>query len=313
MKTALLCFACLPLGMVGGLLMSGSQVVDRELAGGSVAKSDPHPQSGDSQSSSARSQKALPGYGDISGQILFDGEAPVPKVLFKQDDGRVKDAEICAAHDMKANDLLVDPKTKGIANVFVYIYPRNIKRQGIKIHPDERQTPTVPLVVNVVNCRFTPHAVVARTGQKVVVKSADTCSHHPHPYLLRNVGFGGIVGPGRGDGGEIMEREFGVAETLPMPVTCDIHPWMKAYWLVVDHPYAAVTDKEGRFKIGNLPVGEIEFRIWHEIPGYIVREYVVTVAEGQTRLAPVKVSASRFLRSLSATSGAPLTRSSRVR
>jgi hypothetical protein len=71
---------------------------------------------------------------------------------------------------------------------------------------------------------------------------------------------------------------------------------MKAYWLIIDHPYATVTDKEGRFTIEKLPVGEIEFRIWHEVLGYIDREYVVTVGEGQTKLDPVRVPASRFQR-----------------
>lgn len=29
----------------------------------------------------------------------------------------------------------------------------------------------------------------------------------------------------------------------------------------------AVTDKEGRFTIENLPLGKHEFRLWHELPG----------------------------------------------
>ena len=38
-----------------------------------------------------------------------------------------------------------------------------------------------------------------------------------------------------------------------MEVTCDFHPWMKVYWLILDHPYAALTDKDGRFHIENMP------------------------------------------------------------
>jgi hypothetical protein len=54
---------------------------------------------------------------------------------------------------------------------------------------------------------------------------------------------------------------------------------MSAYWLVLDHPYGAVTaatvpkkkgePEIGTFKIEKLPYGDYEFRVWHEGPGYV--------------------------------------------
>ena len=58
-------------------------------------------------------------------------------------------------------------------------------------------------------------------------------------------------------------------EFLPMQVKCDIHAWMKAYWLVLDHPYMAITDKNGKFNIEKIPEGEHEFIVWHERIGYL--------------------------------------------
>ena len=55
---------------------------------------------------------------------------------------------------------------------------------------------------------------------------------------------------------------------------------MRAYWLIIDHPYAALTDKDGKFQIDNLPVGEHNFRIWHERIGDIKKEYKVSVTAG---------------------------------
>ena len=48
------------------------------------------------------------------------------------------------------------------------------------------------------------------------------------------------------------------AERLPVQIGCDIHNWMRAYWVVVDHPYAAVTDKDGHYRILELPPGEYQ-------------------------------------------------------
>jgi hypothetical protein len=39
---------------------------------------------------------------------------------------------------------------------------------------------------------------------------------------------------------------------------------MKAYHFPIDHPYVAVTDKDGHFKIEGLPAGKHLFNVWHE-------------------------------------------------
>ena len=68
-----------------------------------------------------------------------------------------------------------------------------------------------------------------------------------------------------------------------------------AYWLVLDHPYAAATDAKGNFTIKNLPVGDHEFRVWHERAGYLDRKYKVTVAAGDNpALAPIQVDPAQL-------------------
>ncbi len=234
------------------------------------------------------------GYGDISGQILFDGDVPELKLAVKAGDPTFKDSAICAAVDLKAEELLVDPKTKGVANVFVYIYYKNIERKGIKIHPEAAKIKESEkeIVFDQKNCRFIPHVMVVRNGQSVRIKSADNCAHNTRLTCLENDEFNSIIA-GNDRKGVLLDH-LTAPEFLPMPVECNIHPWMKAHWLIIDHPYATVTDKDGRFTIEKLPVGDIEFRIWHERNGYIDRKYVVTVKEGKTQLEPVQVPAKWF-------------------
>lgn len=47
-------------------------------------------------------------------------------------------------------------------------------------------------------------------------------------------------------------------------VFCDIHSHMSAYILVFSHPYFAVTDEQGRYRIDNLPSGTYNVVAWNE-------------------------------------------------
>jgi hypothetical protein len=52
------------------------------------------------------------------------------------------------------------------------------------------------------------------------------------------------------------------------------HPWVLGYVHSFAHPYFAVTDAEGRFRIAGVPPGQYTIRTWHEgvraVPGETV-------------------------------------------
>ncbi len=95
------------------------------------------------------------------------------------------------------------------------------------------------------------------------------------------------------------------AESIPLPVNCNIHPWMQAHVLVQDHPYMAASAEDGTFEIANVPAGKHEFQLWHEAVGYLKNakykggaadrrgRAALTIAAGQTLdLGDIKVPAS---------------------
>ena len=52
---------------------------------------------------------------------------------------------------------------------------------------------------------------------------------------------------------------------MPTMVTCNIHPWMKAYAVFRKDGYVAVSAADGTFTIPDLPAGELlEMQVWHE-------------------------------------------------
>lgn len=234
------------------------------------------------------------GYGSVTGQFVLDGDVPEPTLLIKKGDTQVKDAAVCAAQDVASQTLVVDPESKGIANIFVYIYPTQAR--GMKIHPDLEESKEKSVVFDQKGCKFIPHAMLVRTDQTIVVKSDDNCAHNTHTNTFANPPVNFIVPANDREGFEIQAK---TSERLPSKVQCDIHNWMSAWWLILDHPYAAVTDEEGRFTIEKLPAGEHEFRVWHERSGWIgagaKRGFIVEVEPDQTAdIGMVKVPLSNL-------------------
>lgn len=222
------------------------------------------------------SARAEDGYGDLTGQFVLDGAIPKPALLHKKGDPTVKDGAVCAADDVFGDDLVVDEATKGIANVFVYLTAKDGK--AVKLHPSLKESAVKELVFDQKGCVFTPHAMFIRADQQVIVKSDDAIAHNTHTYTVKNDAVNFLVPPKERKGIPI---KFTDSETVPMPVKCDIHPWMRARWLILEHPFAAVTDSKGKFKIEKLPEGDYKFRVWHERAGYLNREWAVSVKSGK--------------------------------
>jgi hypothetical protein len=226
-------------------------------------------------------------YGSITGQFVLDGEVPELKPLVAMGDGSVNNAAICAAADIPDESLIVDAATKGIADVFVYL-----SKAG-KIHPQLQKSAKEEVEFDQEGCRFVPRALVVRTDQIVRVKSNDDCAHNTKTNPLSNQPANFVLAANDRMGVEVRNR---LPERRPVAVECNVHAWMKAHWLIIDHPYGTVSDREGKFTIGDLPAGEHELALWQERAGYIDRKYKVKVVAGRTtELGTIKVPAEKFV------------------
>lgn len=225
------------------------------------------------------------GWGSIKGQVVLDGDVPEVKILVMKGDQTIKDAEVCAAQDIVDESVVINPKNKGIANCVIYL-----SRKPEQIHPEAIKTDQ--LKFDNKNCQFVPHVLVAQATQKVLAVNSDPVGHNVKTNTIRNRAENSFLGPNDQKG---YEFKFKAGEPLPLPVECNIHPWMKAYWFIVDHPYAVVTDKDGKFELKNLPAGELSFRVWQEKVGYIERALTVEVKDGEVTEVPViKAAPDKF-------------------
>ncbi len=225
-------------------------------------------------------------WGTIEGQFVADGKLEVPELFAKGAANVVAKAPTCV-QAIADDSLIVNPTNNGVANVFIYL-----NKAPADIHPDLKAVPTAKKTLDQLNCRFIPHGQTLRVGQKLNCINSDTEGHNTHTNPVASKGENPLLAA-KNTVGQDLTFEF--PDTVPVKVNCDIHGWMEAYVLVKDHPYVAMTDADGKFKIENLPVGEHEFRVWHERQGYLNRKFMVKVVAGKNPpLATEKIPATKL-------------------
>ena len=170
----------------------------------------------------------------------------------------IRNPAVCGAVGLHDDSLLVDPDSRGIANCFVYL-----SKAPKDIHPQLKALAMKNLVFDQKRCVFVPRSLFVQVGQTVEITSGDPIPHNVHIHPLRNQPINVLLPPA-GHAAQAIMWTPTERESIPFRVSNDIHPWMTAHWLVLDHPYAAMTDTNGHFRIVGLSAGLYEFRIWHE-------------------------------------------------
>jgi len=215
------------------------------------------------------------GWGTLKGQVVFGGSPPEVPVL--QEKGKAeKNPEYCAKDaPIKSERLLVDAATKGVKGVLIYIP----KPTAVNDEAKSARAST-DIVFDQVKCMFEPHVLGMMVGSKMTMKSSDEVNHNVNATSLqKNSGFNTVLAAGQSAPFNPSETERG-----PISVTCDIHPWMQAWWLILDNPYFATTDEKGYFEIKNVPAGTQKIVVWQEATKFVTPAAGenVTVKAGDT-------------------------------
>ena len=118
--------------------------------------------------------------------------------------------------------------------------------------------PSQPVLLNQVDLAYSPHVVALMTNQPLVIRNGDKVMHNEHFLPKRNPPFTGHFPTGTDPIYPFKFAEVGIR------VACDVHPWMRAWVHVSDHPFFAVTERDGKYAISGLPPGDYEMMAWHE-------------------------------------------------
>ncbi len=219
------------------------------------------------------------GWGTIKGQVVWAGGNVPAREELKVD----KDQEACLAHGpLLSEKYVVDPKTKGVRWVVVWLADPNNPRATPPIKPELKEIKPKRVVVDQPTCQFEPHVLALREGQVLDVRNPAKVAHN---VLVTSAGAGPnlnqIVPPGK----DLEIPDFKAGRTASN-IVCSIHGWMKGYVWTFNHPYFAVTDEHGNFEIKDAPAGTWNLVLWQEEKGWVtagLRKGVpITVPAGGT-------------------------------
>jgi len=193
--------------------------------------------------------------GALHGTILYEGPTPERFAL-----GAAERAE-CKHHpevDQRKNVLVVNAGK--LAGVFVHL----------KSGYDEAAVPaapSAPVTLDQRGCMYVPRVLALQLGQRLRVTNSDPTNHNVHARPKKNDEFNRNMGIAR-DAADALEFDFRHAEKA-VPFKCDIHPWMGAVVFVEEHPWFAVSDERGAFRIRDVPPGEYVVEGVHEDLGSV--------------------------------------------
>ncbi len=214
--------------------------------------------------------------GTVKGRVVYKGEPPQKKVIEV-----TTDALICG--ETVEVRLLERSPSGGVKNAVVWI-------EGAKGKlPQNRD-----VKISIRNCRVTPLVSVGFVGGSYIIRNEDPILHtiqlklglaYKKKRKTRPLETGATIYnlalPRKGmELRRPIKRYHRYQEkTGFIYVRSNAHPWIRGYIFVFDHPFADVTDGEGRFEIRGLPAGRYKLKVWQEAFG--VKELEVEVKEDE--------------------------------
>jgi plastocyanin len=203
--------------------------------------------------------------GDVKGVVTLDGMAP------KNEPIKMNADPVCVKENTTPQfqeTYTVGSDGKSLGNVFVYV------KDGLGNYVFD--APTGSAKIDQQNCRYHPHVFGVRVGQPLEIVNSDPTLHNIHALPKSNQEFNN----GQPIQGMKMTHTF-TAKEIMVPFKCDVHGWMNAYVGVLDHPYFATTDMDGKFELKGLPPGTYTIEAWHEKLGTMTQSVTVAAKDSK--------------------------------
>ncbi len=203
-----------------------------------------------------------PGSAAIRGTIRFEGTAPQPQKVQMAAD------PVCAQQHAQpmVTEAVVVNQNGTLKNAVVYV------KQGLS---GSFPAPAAPVILDQRGCWYAPHVFGIQVQQPLEIVNSDATLHNVNAKPLVNQPFN-LAQPMQG---MKATKKFTKPE-VGVKFKCNVHPWMSAYAVVVEHPFFSVSGDDGAFSLPGLPAGTYVIEAWHEQYGAQTQQ--VSVADGET-------------------------------
>lgn len=178
----------------------------------------------------------------VKGTVSFNGKAPAETAIDMGSDPKCK--------SMNAKPMTADYAIAGgkIANVVVYLK---------KAPAGDNKVPATKITLDQKACAYHPNNFGIMVGQDLEIINSDPTLHNVHAYAKP-----GEFNQAMPKQGQKLTKKFKKAQ-VPVDIKCDVHKWMHASAVVLDHPFFSTTNEKGEFNIDNVPDGEYDVEAFH--------------------------------------------------
>lgn len=213
----------------------------------------------------------------LKGKVVFNGSVPADETIVIDEN-----VDYCGKEQKAGKYLVTD---SGVQNVVVWL-------EGVE---KGKEVPKRDIDIAIKNCRAVPHVNVGFVGGEYVFRNDDKILHTVQSKLglayqkkassrpledgtsiynlaLPKTGFE-IRKP-------VKKWHRYTDDTGFIQIRSNTHNWIRGYVFVFDHPYAAVTDRNGSFEMESLPAGDYVLKVWHE--GFGMKERKIHIQPGKS-------------------------------
>lgn len=110
-------------------------------------------------------------------------------------------------------------------------------------------------------CHMSPRTQAVVVGGALNVSNADRLQHRTR--FLRQGTREPVAFAPYSDEGQVVPVTTALERPGLIEARCDLHPWARAWVAVFDHPYFAVSGRDGAFALDSVPPGKYTLVAWH--------------------------------------------------
>ena len=192
--------------------------------------------------------------GSFNGRVSLNGKVPRPRFF-----------PLIASPNLKYCNRISDGQGHRILFDFTVSESRGLKDTLVKLIGVEKGKPFPSKIQKIVmnRCQTPKYVIGARNGETLLLENTDPIRHEIVAYEFTTRGV-----KQRShrpvDAKTSQARDIFVKnKTENFLIKCNLHPFLQSRGVIVDNPYYAITDEEGRFTIKNIPPGNYKVVAWH--------------------------------------------------